>query len=65
MNEKLNDHKENCLAFAAQRTEFPEDPVVKFKNIQNQIEAPFTICADFISILKHLSYENKYQEHII
>ncbi len=64
MKQKLKDHEENCFAFAAQRTEFPEDPVVKFKNIQNQVKAPFTIYADFESILKHSSDGNKYQEHI-
>ena len=30
MQKKLKDHEQNCFAFTAQRTEFPEDPVVKF-----------------------------------
>ena len=64
MKQKLRDHKENCLAFDAQCTEFPDDPIVKFKNVQNQVEAPFTVYADFESILKQLSDGNKYEEHI-
>ena len=61
MKQKLRDHEENCFA---QRTEFPEDPVVKFKNAHNQLEAPFTVYVDFESVLKQLSDGNKYQEHI-
>ena len=64
MKRKLTDHEQNCFAFAAQRTKFPEDPIVKFKNVKNQLEAPFVVYADFESILKHLSGGNKYQEHV-
>ena len=65
MEEKSKKHEEPCFAFAAQRTEFPDDPILKFKNIQKQVEAPFTVYADFESILKQLSGDgNKCQEHI-
>ena len=65
MKKKLKAHEERCFSFAAKRTEFPDDPIVKFENIQKQVEAPFTVYADFESILKQLSGDgNKYQEHI-
>ena len=65
MKKKLKAHEKNCFAFAAQRTEFPDDPIVKFENIEKQVEAPFTVYADFESILKQLSVDgNKCQEHI-
>ena len=54
MKEKLRDHEENCFAFVAQRTEFPDNLIVKVKNIQNQVETPFSVYADFESILKHV-----------
>ena len=61
MKEKLKKHEKNCFAFAAQRTEFPDEPVVKFENIQKQVKAPFTVHADVESILKQLIVEgNKY-----
>ena len=65
MEKKLKAHERNCFAFAAQRTEFPDNPILKFENIQKQVEAPFTVYADFESILEQLSGDgNKYQEHI-
>ena len=65
MEEKLKKPEECCFAFDAQRTEFPDDPIIKFENIQKQVEAPFTVYADFESILKQLSGDgNKCQEHI-
>ena len=64
MKKKLKDHEENCFSFAAQRTEFPEETNVKFKNVKNQVQAPFLAYADFESILKNLSEPNKSQEHI-
>ena len=64
MKQKLKDHEENCFVFAVQRTEFPDYHIVKFENVQKQINAPFTVYADFESILKQLSNGNKYQEHI-
>ena len=62
MEKRLKEHEERCFAFAAQRTEFPDDPTLKFENIQKQVQAPFTVYADFESILKQLSA--KCQEHI-
>ena len=64
MKKKLKEHEKTCFAFAAQRTEFPEDPIDKFKNIKKQMQAPFTVYADFESILKHLNDEKRYQEHV-
>ena len=64
MRQKLEDHEKNCFAFAAQRIKFPEDPVVKFKNVKNQVDAPFAVYADFESILRNLDDDNKYQEHL-
>ena len=57
MGKRLKEHEGGCFAFAAQRTEFPDDPILK-----KQVQAPFTVYADFKSILKQLSA--KCQEHI-
>ena len=62
MENRLKEHEERCFAFAAQRTEFPDDPILKFENIQKQVQAPFTVYAEFESILKQVSA--KCQEHI-
>ena len=64
MIKKLREHEKNCFAFSAQRIEFPENSTVKFNNIKNQLQAPFTVYADFESILKELTSKNKYQEHV-
>ena len=57
--EEMEVSMKRCCAFAAQRTEFPNDPILKIENIQKQVEA------DFESILKQLSCDgNKCQEHI-
>ena len=64
MKEKLEEHEKNCFASAAQRTEFPDDHVVKLENIQKQVRPPFTVYADFENILIQLiGNGNKYQEH--
>ena len=55
MEKRLKEHEERCFAFAAQGTEFPDDPIPKFENIQKQVQVPFTVDADFESILKQLS----------
>ena len=52
MEVRLKEHEERCFALASQRTEFPNDPVLKFENIEKKVEAPFTVYADFASILK-------------
>ena len=62
VEKRLKEYEEHCFAFAAQRTEFPDDLILKFENIQKQVQAPFTVYADFESILKQLSA--KCQEHI-
>ena len=62
MGKRLKEHEERCFAFACQRTEFPDDPILKFENILKQVQAPFTVYADFESILKQLSA--KCQDHI-
>ena len=54
--------KNAVLPFAGQRTEFPDDRILKFENMQKQVHAPFTVYANFESILKQLSA--KCQEHI-
>ena len=64
MRKKLKEHEQTCFSFAAQRTEFPEDPIVKFNNTKKQLPAPFVVYADFESILKSLNEERKYQEHL-
>ena len=64
LTQKLRDHRKNCLAFAAQCSEFLVDPIIKFKNVQNKFEASITVYADFEIILKRLSDGNKYQENI-
>ena len=57
----MKEHEERCFAFAAQRTEFPDDPILKFENIQKQ----FTVYVDFERILKQFSGDGtKCQEHI-
>ena len=65
MEVRLKEHEERCFSFAAQRTEFPNDPNLRFEGIQKQIEVPFTIYADFESILIQLSGEGETcQEYI-
>ena len=65
MEKRLKEHEEHCFAYAAQQTEYPDDPILKFENIQKQVEAPFTVPPDFESILKQLNGDgNKCQEHI-
>ena len=62
---RLRKHEERCFTFAAQRIEYPDDPILKFENIRKQGEAPFTVYADFESILKQFSGDgNKCQEHV-
>ena len=65
LKKRLEDHEERCFSFAAQRTEFPDDPILKCENIQKQVEAPFTVYADFENILKQLSGDgNKCQDRL-
>ena len=48
--EMLAAHPADCCH--VQRTKFPKDPRCRFTNIQNQLQAPFVVYADFVSILK-------------
>ena len=69
MAAKLLDHEQNCFIHGEQRIQFPEDDIVKFKNLKHQVLAPWIIYADCESILKKLTVDpdansNKYQHHI-
>ena len=72
--EKLNHHKEYCGEKESIKiTMPPPETYLKFKNFVHREKAPFTIYADFESILKPIvdkenpnpnaSYTNKYQKH--
>ena len=43
MKKKLEEHEKNCYAFSAHYTEFPEDKIIKFKNIKHQLKPPFVL----------------------
>ena len=62
------DHEKECFVHGGQRTEFPDDPTVKFTAIEKQVEAPFVVYADFESILKPMNTTAgktvKYEEHV-
>src|SRR6218665_3637489 len=73
--EALNKHTAYCSQQEAQRIELP-DPgtMLDFKNYNRSLRVPFTVYADFESIIKpidtchpdsHESYTNKYQKHIL
>jgi hypothetical protein len=69
MSAKLLEHEKNCYIHGEQRIQFPEDDIVKFRNIKHQMLAPWIIFADCESILKKLAIDpdansNKYQHHI-
>ena len=71
--EKLENHKEYCGEKESVKINMPPpDTFIKFKNLQYSQRAPFTIYADFESLLKPLdnckpdpnkSYTNKYNKH--
>src|SRR6218665_1773192 len=72
--EALNKHTAYCSQQEAQRTELP-DPgtMLDFKNYNRSLRVPFTVYADFESIIKpidtchpdsHESYATKYQKRI-
>ena len=63
MKKILQEHEEVCFALGAQCTKFPDDPVIRFKNIRRQLPAPFVVYADFESILQSMNEKNKIQEH--
>ena len=71
--EKLEKHKEYCSEEESVKINMPEpDSFIKFKNFLYSERAPFTIYADFESLVKPLntcepnpnkSYTHKYQKH--
>ena len=72
--EKLNKHKEYCSEKESIKiTMPPPETYLNFKNFVYREKAPFTIYADFESLLKpitdkenpdpNISYTNKYQKH--
>ena len=66
----LENHTEYCSKHDAVNTIFPEQGknTLKFKNIQNCVECPIKIYADFKSLLRPVSKTHGktqlYQEHI-
>src|SRR6218665_1378313 len=72
--DSLKKHSVFCSQMEAQRIELP-DPrtILSFKNYNRSLRVPFTVYADFESIIKpidtcqpnqNVSYTNKYQRHI-
>ena len=55
MKDKSKKHEDKCFAFAVQRTEFPDEPIVKFGNIQKHHLQFMQILKAF---LKHLIIRN-------
>ena len=49
---RRDEHEILCFRHGGQKTSFPENSIVTFKNIDRQVEAPFVVYADFESILK-------------
>jgi len=67
MKAQLLDHENRCFIHSGQRIEYPEPrtpgATLKFEHIKNQLQAPFTVYADFESILEQVDVNNKIQEH--
>ena len=71
--EKLENHKEYCSENESVKINMPpENTYLNFKNFPNSEKAPFTIYADFESLIKPIdncdpdpnkSYTKKYQKH--
>ena len=63
----LKDHEGECFVHGGQKTVFPENTVVEFTNIAKQMQAPFTVYADFESVLESVNQgtkkTKKYQLH--
>ena len=45
------EHQLECFRHGGQKTSFPEDPIVKFRDIKKQVEAPYVVYADLESIM--------------
>ena len=66
---RRDEHQLECFRHGGQKTSFPKDPIVKFRDIKKQVEAPYVAYADFESILvptdtKIGKNTTKYQEHV-
>ena len=66
---RRNEHEKECFVHGGQKTTFPEDPCIKFKAIEKQVEAPFVVYADFEAILNPLNASSgektvKTEEHL-
>ena len=48
MEEKLKKHEERCFAFTAQRTEFPDDPILNLRIYRSKLKHHL----QFMQILK-------------
>ena len=59
-------HEESCSQHPAQKSVYPTpgENILKFKNFGNTLEVPFTIFADFESILLPTSDPKKYNKHL-
>ena len=66
---RRDEHEEECFLLGGQKTIFPDDPIVKFSSMRKQVKAPFTVYADFESILQavkddqSMNKSRKYQHH--
>lgn len=70
--EVLAKHKIDCNNHGAVRVEMPENPWLRFENIQHILEVPYVVFADFETLTKPIdtcepsasaSYINAYQQH--
>ena len=61
----LENHEVVCLEHPAQKVVYPNlgENILKFKNFGKTLEVPFTIFADFESILLRTSDPKKYNKH--
>src|SRR6218665_4024622 len=72
--DSLKKHIVFCSQMEAQRIELPDPgPTISFRNYNRSLRVPFTVYADFESVIKpidtcqsnqNVSYTNKYQRHI-
>ena len=58
-----NVHTQDCMIFGNQRTIFPSETQVKFKNVQNRMRSHFVCYADFESILEPTTEGNTIESH--
>ena len=64
----LDAHPDECYVHGGQKRVFPENTTVEFTKIAKQLKAPFTVYADFESLLEEVNISSerttKYQQHI-